>query len=843
MGGPPSSVRAEGGTLPVARLGLPWGLRLGLVAALVVVVWLLLMPALVTREVSLELRPSTGGLAWAMEWSRGGFKDGERVSGRWLDPRGNAPAQERLVIEPAAGAMSTGEPLEAWVYEIVPLSTPGRAMEIPRPELGTVEGNGRWLKPESGEHVVYSGYGGGRLETVAPSGGVVVSISRGPRSGKVRLTYADAVVERDLAAAAWGRESITLTRKFLAPSPYAVKMMLPASGARELRLRAVAGEGADPPGAVEVRDAKVRVRLAGIPVAQHALQVGAMEAVGGGGEIRLVGETGVAFWVRGAALVLVAAGAAVSWGAWKIAVWSITPLARRGVLATAILFSVIVAFRVIATWATPFMMTSDGVDYLGSAERLAATGDIDSFPAYKAPLMTVLTAIPMWMGIHPFSGLEVMHLVFGLATTVLTYATLRQVVSGGWTLAGTALVGLNPLLITMESYLLRETTAALIVAAMAYVLIVLMRPEETAWKRRIALAVLAGVIAAMGALLRENFLVMLALVPLGVLAAPFAGMPWSRRAVLAGVMLGTGLVLATPYMAFNAARLGTFSMTVPKVHINRALNAWSNETLDVNQSDLIPYEQWVALERDNAVTPLGDYDVMMRFFEANPQLKPEGLQLDPALGRSVLRRNQQLAAVWHEGVSKLLTDESDERHAGAVMASRVQAAASLMGLWSFESHRSAAATTWLSTPFRRRPFGHSTNVLMDMTAASEDPRFRDRWGAIVPLVEERTVDLDSAVPRVFAQWFNQLFWSNQVVRPVLALAVFAGVWWAVRRREWRMVLLGAVVLVNVGAAAWAVVTPVDRFAVPLIPMMVVVAVWGVVQMGSWARAARGEVRA
>src|SRR5690606_29006922 len=133
--------------------------------------------------------------------------------------------------------------------------------------------------------------------------------------------------------------------------------------------------------------------------------------------------------------------------------------------------AVVVAVHVWAGVSAPLILTGDAVDYLIGAEALARTGSLAALPTFKAPLFPAILSIPFATGLDALSFAHVVLVACGLLTPWLVYLAVRTAASERAGLAAALTCGLNPVLITLEAYLLRETFAAAVVAGASLALV------------------------------------------------------------------------------------------------------------------------------------------------------------------------------------------------------------------------------------------------------------------------------------------------------------------------------------------------------------------------------------
>lgn len=103
-----------------------------------------------------------------------------------------------------------------------------------------------------------------------------------------------------------------------------------------------------------------------------------------------------------------------------------------------------------------------------------------------------------------------------------------------------------------------------------------------------------------------------------------------------------------------------------------------------------------------------------------------------------------------------------------------------------------------------------------------DSRFTPNRDRLQIILDAIRVPHEALPGGVFARAFDGWFRVAEAARPGLAATFLAGIILAIRRRRPGIVAAGCMALANVLGAAW-MMTPLDRFSVPLLPIMLVVA--------------------
>ncbi len=471
------------------------------------------------------------------------------------------------------------------------------------------------------------------------------------------------------------------------------------------------------------------------------------------------------------------------------------------------------AHAAVALWS-PLLVTPDGLDYLQGAFTLAHGGGFGDVVPYKAPGLTVLLAGLMWVTHAYFPLLHGLQALLGLVTVVMAWGLLRPI--GRWrALAGAVAVGLHPVLLMYEGYLLRESLAAFLLTLIGWLLLRGRREQGAGWagwKWTIATGAACGALA----LLRENGPVTVGVV--AVLSGLLCPYPYPRR-VWMGVargccVLSVAVAVLLPWGWHLHTTHGVIGVTVPKLQFNRVVNAW-----------------WAGLLDGTELNGLGrgksDYAYVARALVLTHAGGPGG-EATPADTVVWWMTNQPREL---EDLCKELIDTASARRPAKLWACRADAIAGLMGVWSVKNP--AARTDAFNARALMGESRWTTNYLFDVEGLLTLSRFKDREQPLRAVLADTRAPLrtlpDSGRAGLVRGWWRVF----EVLRFVFGWGFLLGVAAAAIRREWVMAAIGAVVLLNLGGAAWVALTPIDRFAAPFIPLMVVVAAFGAGEVLAW----------
>lgn len=563
--------------------------------------------------------------------------------------------------------------------------------------------------------------------------------------------------------------------------------------------------------------------------------------------IHLAGSAvGVGIVLAGAWLVRRAKGLA-SGRRWACsgAIWSVVALGL------VVLTAVTVARR------SPLFITSDGVVYIDGAVGLVEHGTFERFAPYKAPGMTFLTAFGMWVAADFERGVRWIHAGCTIAASVLAWGTARRLV-GAW--AGpiaSLLVGCCPMTLTYQAYLLRECSSIAILCGVVHAL-ALRHPGVMGQPARpLASAALLGVLAGAGALLRENLQALVLLVPALVMLLDPPGMPWRRRAAGAGLALALSLVLVGPYVVHMKRAHGYFGIVTPKLEYNRAIAAYQNGLVDF--ADAVLFEHDLYRESTARATTNGsfggrltEYDFVVRSLEGAmgrgarttiDEVPPESVPREAAKPTVVLDRVRR-----NERIYKAIVDEAIARQPARALLTAARSLGIQLGLVVVYDPV-AAANEWYARPLRGEAFAYATNLHLDLPAmtAAQPGLVTPRTEQVIRAAERSTRPLTtggargSGLPGMgVGTWFNEVFWVWRLIKPAVGLAALLGAAAAligIRHAGGTTRALAAcavVLLLQAVSASVVVMTPVDRFGVPLLALQVPLALFGV------SRLARGR---
>lgn len=502
------------------------------------------------------------------------------------------------------------------------------------------------------------------------------------------------------------------------------------------------------------------------------------------------------------------------------------PRRRTGALELAVLAIVVSVNAALTLWS-PLLIPPDGPDYLNGAYTLAHGGGFADFVPYKAPGLTLLLGLTMALTSHWTVLFHWINAGLQVATALLTWLTARRLLGeSGAARAFAALAGLvagvHPVLLTYQCYLLRECVGTTLVPLVGWMIVGHIQDRPTGL-RAMRSAVALGVVCGLGSLCRENFQTLLLLGPLLLGWGSLRALSGPRRFGIgaghaAGAALAALLVMA-PWLVWMHTHYDCWSVTTPKTQFNRVINAWQNGLIDGTEAP--------GLSRG-----VSDYDYVAK------AVTLEGI-VDPANSRNFV--DVVIDALTHKPqqtsdlCARLMRTAISRRPTRAVHDAGISAVC-LAGLWNIEVktdengrrlYEAAHTNPWYALPLRGIWSPQGTNYFFDVDGMIANGRFLSRKAQFDEILAQSRVSVEHMIGSRPGAVFNAWLLACEKTRPVLAGLFLLGLVAAVLKRDAAAVAISLLVALNVIGAAAYMMTIVDRFAAPMIPLMVIVAVYGV----------------
>lgn len=477
------------------------------------------------------------------------------------------------------------------------------------------------------------------------------------------------------------------------------------------------------------------------------------------------------------------------------------------------------------SWA-PTLYCPDSMGYLAGAIRLIRERSLVGFEGPRVPGFGVLLAA-LWVLPGDFAiWFAIVQAGLALGTAFFAWRVAIRLMPRSLASVVLALVGLSPLLLGWQRFVMSETLSAFLVTLSVWIAVQSMPEAETrvpparlidadrdaGFGREALWACLLGIVCAGGAYTRGNLQLLIVLVP--VLLAVVAWRRWgiAGAPALGVIVFATGVACAVPRVAWNLREYGEATFVVGEGY-QRNLTTQMVGIMEDNQSGVLSPSEWLALERgrrEGAIDAYSAHEVWMRAEDIHV---PAGLR------------------AWGARSAKLDVPamESIARSPARAVKVATLGALNILGLWRTERWGFAENEYW-SRPLRGvRPAtverdGQATNmwtgreIIEGMISLSEPDR-EQLWSRTN---RDITRQVEGAGARRFAAWWS----AEEVFRPIVAGLFVVGGLAAIVRRDWIVLVIAALVCANAVALAVLTLSGIDRYGVPFEPLLRVVAVYG-----------------
>lgn len=462
-----------------------------------------------------------------------------------------------------------------------------------------------------------------------------------------------------------------------------------------------------------------------------------------------------------------------------------------------VVLAVCAAGRLALMEVRPAFMAGDSVDYIDGAEIFLETGTFEHFTVLRPAGYPLVVAAALQFFPDANLGLLVLQSVIGLLTALCLFAIAAQLTSFWVALTVLVLVACDPVLLVYEHYVLTENLAAFWVAVVSLVFVTLIRLTggQRAFWGVLLLCGVAGILFGGGVYIRGNLrIVGLVLFAAAVLVLFLRMKP--HVAVIGTLLMGSlGAVVAYPQL--DPAQ----SLSV--LRWNRVLFIGQSGLADrraMNQAGSLAYERWRELDRKATEEMLLPYMVV---YALNDEVwvaqRFESLEAayEAYAHEVVFRQGPNFLPYWavwfgqQLGLPDGVRDEND--------------------VWS-------RAVRGQQVP----PNGE--NWLMERPAA-------DRLTEVTVMAFTRPAPEADGRAAVTLSIFNGLYVVTKAVRYGLPLLVMLGALSAWRARDWPVVGLALVVLVNAGFLATVAMAGGTRFGAPFLPLLWLLGGLGLVILG------------
>ncbi|MFN9994126.1 MAG: hypothetical protein ACK54H_12350, partial [Phycisphaerales bacterium] len=450
----------------------------------------------------------------------------------------------------------------------------------------------------------------------------------------------------------------------------------------------------------------------------------------------------------------------------------------------------------------PVLVSGDGIDYLNGADGLANGFDFTRLADYKVPGLSFMIAGLMSISNDALAAFGWLNAAIAILTGALSYLVVRSRAGRWWALSAALLVGLHPSLITYQTWLLRELPAAFIMMLLIAGLLAVPSLSSRGKKWIVFLAIALGVICACGAYIRENFALLIFVIP--VAAALCLRDALRTRIVFAALIMATSVLLVYPRASLIHRKYGQWSTVAPKLAWNQLLSSWQNRNYTGNDIRVFGFQEWNSLVSNSLRQPISDYEFSTRALNGY---------------RSRAGITDQSPGEIAKNIGSIVRDMRDMERA-SFSQSAVLSFVNQIGLWNIQagSFRSQSASDeYYSTVLRGRRVSWPDNFADEARRALETPQaapFKARLESLMVQWRRSHRWLEDSV---FGNFFNEMFYAFRAVRPVVALLFLAGVVIAIRKRDIPMLVTHSIVLAFIVSTALGTGALADRFAVPFIP--------------------------
>lgn len=762
--------------------------------------WVLASPWIVGSQLKIEANGIEPGPV--LSWSRLGESDRSGSYGLFqFEP------DDLLVFELNAAPQAPQEPIEFWLYYV----------KSDDPEKYDLEGlldHGRypgWEPFYQGEGIVYRGYGPARLELPKIRGNVVIGYGRTPRSGDVAVIRGG--MRTDLRARQDRQDSEILV---LAVSSIHGRVgtfgwELPRSNIERLRLDVTAKPGVE----FSVADIRCVKSFGPFELMDNVVHVRPDEGVQSRADGEWVSADGSASFeleIRsGASWIIHLCGIAITFLLIRIG-YGLTGHIRafqfdrisQSRLPEALVFVVLFVVHGLIASNLPVFVSGDGIDYLNGADGLTNGSDFSRLADYKVPGLSFILAGLMRISEDPIAGFGWFNAVIAVLNGVLSCLAVRSRAGRWWGLMAALLVGLHPTLITYQTWLLREVPAALIMNLLFIGIITVPFLAGRGRKSLVGAAIAFGVICACGAYIRENFALLIFIVPVAAALSLRDG--WRTRIVFASVILLTSIALVYPRVALIHRKYGVWSTVAPKLAWNQLLSSWQNRSYTGNDIRVFEFHEWNSLVSNSLRQPLSDYEFSTRVL--NGYRSRAGIRDESP---------EEIA----KNIRSIVRDMRDIEHS-SLSQSAALSFVNQLGLWNIQAgsqRLQAASAEYYSTVLRGERVWWPDNFAEDARAALHTPQSQPFKARLESLMLQSKRSHRWLEDSVFGNFFNEMFYAFRAVRPVVALLFLAGVVIAIRKRDIPILVTHSIVLAFIVSTALGTGALADRFAVPFIPVM------------------------
>lgn len=774
--------------------------RLSLLALLAIVGWVISAPIVIQSKLEIHAE---------------GLKPGSVLS--WSNPeepvRSGAYALltsdsvNSMTFEVAPPQEADGKPFEFWLYYV-------RAESPASFDLNRLVDGGRnpgWSSFPEGDGIVYRGTRSSSLVLPDVYGDVVIGYGRTASSGSVHVIRGGMRTDLQSRSVVQDSKILAIPVSVIDVSSGCYSWNLPSRRAAGFQLELKSKAGA--PFAISRVEC---IRTFGPWEALRTeVNLQAERSIAVIGERRWQSQDGssvfdveipVGFtWVLhalgvSAVLLIMELGRRVVAGARKW--WSLLTASKYGAEAAIGALLLCVHGTIAAT--IPISVSGDGIDYLNAADGLAHGMDWSRVPDYKVPGLSLILAALMRLSADVLTAFGWLSALLAVSNSILVYLFVRTRASRPWALSAAIAVGLHPSLITYQTWLLRELPSAVVMSAIGFALVMFAKGPISRFRSVVGFGIGFGGLCATGAYLRENFVLLLLLVPMGIMFA--VRNPVRIRLTVVLIATITAMSALYPRLATIQSKYGSWSMVSPKLSWNRLLSTWQNRDTKGNDIRVYGFDEWNDLLNRSARSEVSDYDFAL------DAVRSFGSRTGTASSR----------AEDIEGISaRVVQDVRDTNKSRAVWSSTLSFVNQL-GLWNVQAgfrRIQAASCEYYSAGLRGMKTTSPDNFAADARAAIRNLQNASHRTRIESVIVESSRSIRFMRDSSFGAFFHEWFYGFRAVRPVIAVLFFIGVVLAIRDRDWTMFAIQTIVILFALATAVGTSALADRFAAPFIPLM------------------------
>lgn len=470
----------------------------------------------------------------------------------------------------------------------------------------------------------------------------------------------------------------------------------------------------------------------------------------------------------------------------------------------------------------PLIFTGDSVEYAVNALILHDTGSFSHFNSWRMPGYPVLLAALTYLA--PLTAAAtVLHITAGLATALLAglltqHAAPHRRFIGPLTVL---LIGLDPIGLMYERMLLTETLCTLAFSASTWLALdAANRPTWAAAAFRLALA---AIVLALATLVRANFQVFTALVPLVVGMAWFFGVParanglpkWLRAAALVTLGWAVAATCLLPRVIHNGRSHDRYTLAIGS-GFTRMLGLTDAGLINLDNPTIFSPAQHLAIIERSKQPWFSGYEV-----------------LDALNHRSLLADRFTELSPWTAADARaaLLADDSVRHRQWETFVVSTRAFAHLAGFPIGPGSTLKENRWWYQ---RLAPTAGPTPT--DPASPSIAPPSTSNWWAdpatfthldplrVNAVAAATRTSIDAWKRSAFARIFEWSFIAAEVVRPIIAFGALAGLVALARHGRWPLAALLALPLIHHAILAFHLFSGIDRYAAPFYPAMSIASV-------------------